>query len=221
VRAFTKIADSQLLANCPIGSTGIAAAEQIFGPNLGALKGKTIKRSSILVSSCIDGVPHNLLQRFQQVILAINIMFVNKIPFLITASRGLHFGTVKNLPNCQIPTVADGLKHVLPVYHRRGFRVTTILADPKFQPLQATFESVSFNLCAQDKHVPDIECYICTVKDWTRSGYNSLPFKRIPCLMLIWLVANAVFWLNAFPHADGVSDTLLPWYLLTGKHLIY
>jgi hypothetical protein len=39
--------------------------------------------------------------------------------------------------------------------------------------------------------------------------------------MLIRLVANAVFWLNAFPHADGVSDTLSPRYLLIGQHLDY
>ena len=39
--------------------------------------------------------------------------------------------------------------------------------------------------------------------------------------MLIHLVANVVFWLNAFPHADNASNTLLPHYLLTGKHLDY
>jgi hypothetical protein len=39
--------------------------------------------------------------------------------------------------------------------------------------------------------------------------------------MLIRLVCNAVFWLNAFLHADGVSDNLSPRYLFTGKHLDY
>jgi hypothetical protein len=39
--------------------------------------------------------------------------------------------------------------------------------------------------------------------------------------MLICLVANAVVWLNTFPHADGASNTLLPRYLLPGKHLDY
>jgi hypothetical protein len=39
--------------------------------------------------------------------------------------------------------------------------------------------------------------------------------------MLVRLIYNAVFWLNAFPHADGVSDTLSPRYLLTGQHLDY
>jgi hypothetical protein len=37
--------------------------------------------------------------------------------------------------------------------------------------------------------------------------------------MIIRLVSNALFWLNAFPHKDGVSSTLSPRYLLTGKHL--
>lgn len=40
-------------------------------------------------------------------------------------------------------------------------------------------------------------------------------------LMLVWLVCNAVFGLNAFPHEDGVSDNLSPWYLFTGKCLDY
>jgi hypothetical protein len=40
--------------------------------------------------------------------------------------------------------------------------------------------------------------------------------------MGIHLICNAVFWLlNDPPHTDGVSDTLLARYFLTGKHLDY
>ena len=104
-------------------------------------------------------------------------MFVNKLPFLITVSRGLHFGTVEFLTNHQIPTVTAAFRQVVQTYRRRSFRITTTLADPEFQPLQAVFSDISFNFCSQDEHVPEIECYIWTVKDRTRSGYNSLPFK--------------------------------------------
>jgi hypothetical protein len=221
VRQFTKIADSKLIPNCPIGRADIAAAERIFGPNLGALKGKTVNRPSVPVAGRIEGVPPSILERYQQVVVSIDIMFVNKIPFFITVSRGLHFGTVENLLNRRTTTVAAALNKVRMIYRRRGFKIAVSHADPEFAPLQDTFSDISFNLCSQDEHVPEIERYIRTVKDRTRSGYNSLPFERIPRLMVIRLICNSVFWLNAFPHADGVSETLSSRYLLTGKHLDY
>ena len=63
VQAYTKIADSKLIANCPIGRADIAAAERIFGPNLGALKGKMVKRGSVPVNGCIEGVPPSILEQ--------------------------------------------------------------------------------------------------------------------------------------------------------------
>ena len=110
---------------------------------------------------------------------------------------------------------------MLSTYHARGFRVRTIPADPEFQPLDGMIPGMSFNFCAQGEHVPDIERYVRTVKDRVRSGYNNLPFSRLPRLVVVRLVSNAVFWLNAFPHPNGVSATLSPRYLLTGRHLDY
>ncbi|CAJ1945436.1 unnamed protein product [Cylindrotheca closterium] len=52
-----------------------------------------------------------------------------------------------------------------------------------------------------------------------RSTYNMLPFRRIPKLMLEHIIQNAVFWLNAFPALDGVSDTLSPKYIVTGRNV--
>ena len=118
---FTKIANSQLIANLSIGQVDIAAAEQIFGPNLGALKGKTLKHRSVPVDNKTDGVPPSILKWFQMVVLALNVMFVNKIPFLITVLRGLHFSTVESLPNHQILTVGAALSQVINAYHQHGF----------------------------------------------------------------------------------------------------
>ena len=79
------------------------------------------------------------------------------------------------------------------------------------------FGHIQFNFCAQNEHVPEIERFIRTVKDRACSGYNFLRFKCIPRLILIQLVSNSAFWLNAVLHRDGASSTLSPRYLLTGK----
>ena len=97
--------------------------------------------------------------------------------------------------------------------------MSVILGDPEFEPIRATFPQL--NCCAADEHVPDVEQYIQTVKDRVRSTYRMLPFKRVPQLILIHLVKNAVFWLNTLPAMDGVSSTHSPRYLLTGRELEY
>jgi hypothetical protein len=89
----------KLIPNCLIGHADIAVAKCIFGPNLGALKGKTMNHPSVPVAGHIEGVPPAILDRYQQLVMSIDIMFVNKIPFFITVSCGLHFGMVKNLLN--------------------------------------------------------------------------------------------------------------------------
>ena len=110
---------------------------------------------------------------------------------------------------------------MIELYQRRGFNVNTVLGDPEFDPLVAEFPGDLINCCAADEHVPEIERYIRTIKDRVRSCYNMLPFERIPRLMLVQLVKNAVFWLNSFPALDGASPFLSPRYLLTGRRLIY
>jgi hypothetical protein len=48
------------------------------------------------------------------------------------------------------------------------------------------------------------------IKEQGRGILNTLPFKKMPRLMLIELVYHVVLWLNAFPAKPGVSATLSP-----------
>ena len=64
-----------------------------------------------------------------------------------------------------------------------------------------------------NKHQPDVERQIRSIKDRTRSTYTMLPFRHIPRVMLIHLVRNAVLWMNALPADDGV-------WLTVSVHLI-
>ena len=81
VRQLYKIADENLLRNCPINRGDIRAAEDIFGPNLGALKGKTPARRSTVVSGGRDGVPPDILDRHRDLVVSIDIFFSTRYHF--------------------------------------------------------------------------------------------------------------------------------------------
>jgi hypothetical protein len=105
------------------------------------------------------------------------------------------------------------------LYVHHGFKICTINADPQFKPLWEKLPDQVFNFCAQDKHIPEIEHYVHAVKDQVCSCYNMLPFERVPHFMVIWLIGNAIFWLNAFPLKDVASSTLSPKYIMSRQHL--
>ena len=141
--------------------------------------------------------------------LTVDIMFVNKLPFFITLTHMIKFGSVKALPNRKVPTVVAKLKSVLRMYAHCGFKVSVISLDSVFEPVQPSFPML--NTCSSEEYVPEIEQYIRTIKDNTQSTYRMLPFWYIACLILIHLVRNAVFWLKVFPSSDGVLSSNSSW----------
>jgi hypothetical protein len=58
------------------------------------------------------------------------------------------------------------------------------------------------------------------IKERGRGILNTLPFKKMPRLMLIELVYHVVLWLNAFPSKSGVSETLSPRKIVY-RHKLY
>jgi hypothetical protein len=166
------------IRNCPINKQHIEMAERIFCPNLGSLKGKTTYHAPPHVVGHITLVSHDILTAHSNIHLTVNIMYINKLPFLITYSRLLRFATVEFLDNCQSPTLRRKLQSIFNLYHHRGFTITKLFADPEFEVLCPWFPCL--DTCSANNHIPDIEWFIRTMKDRSRSTYQMLPFKCIP-----------------------------------------
>ena len=114
-----------------------------------------------------------------------------------------------------------GLHAVRNIYLEQGHAVSTMFMDNEFAPLANDMKGVQINLntTAAREHVPEIERQIRVVKERGRSTYNTLPFSRVPSVMIVELMRQAVMWLNAFPVSSGVSDTISPRTIMTGTTL--
>ena len=148
-------------------------AEEILGPNLGSLKGKTTRtKPSKVIINKYNELPEGMLDKYGNVTLAVDIMYINGIPFVMTTSRAIHFGTAELIKNEKISTIMITIKQVIEAYEARGFRIRYILADGQFEHARKHIEQMGIilNITSRDKHVPEIERYIKTVKE--SMGYS-------------------------------------------------
>ena len=83
---FIRIVEKNQLPNCPIGRKDILAAEDIFGPDVGSLKGKTPRTTQDQVEVPLIDLPPDLAERYKDVTLSVDVMKVNGIPFLMSLS---------------------------------------------------------------------------------------------------------------------------------------
>jgi hypothetical protein len=202
-KEFIRIVKDGLLPNCPITVRDIEAAEDIFGADIGILKGKTTRQAPERVRMTGVAVPTEILDRYKTVTLCGDIMFVNKIPFFVSISRNLKFGTAEMIANRQQKTVFNAIEHVCKLYRSRGFKVEYLLMDNEFECMRGDLANlgVGLNTTAQDEH--------------------SLPYRKMPMQMIAEMVYASVFWLNCFPSSNGVSTSISPRTIVTGQTVDY
>ena len=138
VKTYLDIVDNDLLKNCPVTRSDVIAAEDIFGPNVDALQGKTTRTKPNIIRTMFQDVPQTIMTAHRHVTITGDLMFVNRIPFLVTRSRIIKFGTVDNVLSTKIPVLLASLKPVISIYRKRGFRVRIMLMDGQFEPMRGT-----------------------------------------------------------------------------------
>ena len=75
------------------------------------------------------------------------------------------------------------------------------------------------NTTGRNEHVLAIEKTIQKIKERIWAMVNQMPFKAFPHRLIVEMVYNVTFWLNVFPHNDGIHDIMSPRMILTGLHI--
>lgn len=217
---FLKMIRNNLLQNCPITVNDANNALKIYGPDLGSVRGKTVRRTPHIVhSDLIEELPKEIINSHGKVTICMDIFFVDGLAFLSTVSRGIRFVTAEYIPSRHImKQVLPCIKHVNNLYNKRGLKIIMIHADEEFSSLRDELLTlnIDINIAATNEHVPEIERTIRTIKERNRSLVSTMPFVHYPKLFKLALITNAVTWLNMFPHTDGISNILSPRVIVTG-----
>ena len=220
---FRWVIRSNQIKDCPVTVQDVDNAFKIWGKNIAALKGKTVRGKPMPVARDFVKVPTELMKLHKEVFLTCDIFFVNKIPFFLTLSRKICFTAVNHLANRTVPEIFKAFREIYQYYLQRGFRITTVHADGEFAPLKGLIDQMpggpTTNLASSNEHVPEIERRIRVVKERCRSTRHGLPFTRVPRLLTIHIVLNCVKLLNFFPTKGGVSETLSPKTIMSGETL--
>jgi hypothetical protein len=122
------------------------------------------------------------MSQYQNVTVAGDIMDVNTIPFFMSVSRHIKFGTAEMITSETSKTLLTAIKEVKHAYAQRGFALRTMLLNGQFEPLHVDLAGlglgITMNGVARDEHVPEIERYIRTVKERARCIHTCCGFRR-------------------------------------------
>ena len=128
---FKSMVRFNLINNCPVNLEDITIAEDIWGKDIGALKGKTTRKKPIQVKESFIPIPKELISKHKSVVLSADVMFVNKMPFLVSISKNIKFTTGERLAGRKLNLLAKGLDHIVEYYARKGFAVRSVYIDPE------------------------------------------------------------------------------------------
>ena len=113
---FVETLKNNGLLNCPVTPADVEAAEQIFGPDIRSLKGKTTQRNLPVIDSAITPIPASVLEWYHNVTLCIDIMYINRVAMMISVSRNIKFATIEVIPSNKTAILVNGMKGILQMY---------------------------------------------------------------------------------------------------------
>ncbi len=82
------------------------------------------------------------------------------------------------------------------------------MMDVEFEKLRTLLPHVALNTTAVGEHVREIERKIRVIKERARGTFNTLPYKKLPRMMVVELLHFCVMWMNSFPVKSGISKKM-------------
>jgi hypothetical protein len=105
-----------MIKNCPITPADITNTRDMFGQDLHSVQGKTIRRTPAPAVADYVTVPCLLLEQNKRITMAADVLFVDRMAFLLTLSRNIKFMMAEHVLVQTARVLDKHMEHVLQVY---------------------------------------------------------------------------------------------------------
>jgi hypothetical protein len=215
--------EHNVIGNNPFTRRDVRVAKKIFGPDVYAMKGKTVKNKSKMPREDeITDLPASIIKEYSNVHLSIDVMHVNGIKFLISYSK--HIGMLQTYcvrKNNREAILECILKMTQAYKSRSVFTVVTIEADGAFESIKHELQDEPYNIalstCDADRHVETVERQIRFLKERIRAVRMMMPYDKLPKRFTIEMVHRVTMLINSIPKQNGLHSIISPREIVTGK----
>lgn len=218
---FYRMVAKNYIKDCPVNARDISRAIEIWGRDLGTIKGKTTRETAKHVPE-VETVG---IFEDKSVIICADLCKILGLEFLVTISRRLCLMIVVYLSDDRgVEAVKKALLENRAIYGRYGVGIKAIYCDGEgaIGSLKPIFESegCKVEVASKSAHVPEVERAIRVIKERVRAFVTTLPYK-LPIIVLIHVVYYQVTMINHFPKTSSVDPDISPKMLLTGVKIDY
>jgi hypothetical protein len=215
--------EHNVIGNNPFTRRDIRIVRKIFGPDVPAMKGETVRRKSKMPrEDDISNIPPSIIKEYSKVHLSIDVIHVNGIKFLISYSK--HIGLLQTYcvrKNNREAILECILKMIQTYKSRSVFTVVTIEADGAFESIKHELQDdpyhVTLSTCDADRHVETVKRQIRFLKERIWSVRFMMPYKKLPKRFTIEMVHKVTMLINSLPKQNGIHSVLSPREIVNGK----
>ena len=116
--------------------------------------------------------------------------------------------------NCCIGQVKietiSAIKQYINPFGIRGISVTSVYSDNMFEKLGYILRPIHFEISARGDHVGSIRREVRNINQQCHCTTASVPYKRIPRIMIEANLGDKVHWHNIFTPKDYISQDIGP-----------
>ena len=97
IENFKKVLQQNLIKNCPVTLEDVEIAEDIFGPDILALRGRSTQRKPPVVVNDQMEIPPEMIQNWNNLTLCIDVMTVQSQIFLTSIDTTIQYRSATHL----------------------------------------------------------------------------------------------------------------------------